>query len=219
MASRRSGGLPRTRAEKQLQTRQRLLSSAASVFARRGLRGASIDEIAAEAGFTKGAFYANFKSKQELFLSMLEQRFAERLSQLEALTGGGQRLEERARSAGGEFARYLSADPAWERLFFEFAAHAARDESFRVELVERYRALRAGMAAIFERNLAELGVRSPVPMEQLVLMTFSLANGFALERLLEPDAVPEALFGETLVLLLAGVRAMAEEQHLGSPSN
>jgi AcrR family transcriptional regulator len=219
MASRRGDGPRLTRGEKQRQTRACLLRSAATVLGRRGLHGASIDEIAADAGFTKGAFYANFESKQDLFLAMLDERFAERLAQLEALTGAEDRLEDQARSAGGEFARYVSADPAWERLFLEFAAHAARDDAFRAELVERYRALRAGMAAIFERRLSELGVHSPVPVDRLVLMTFSLANGFALERLLEPDAAPEELFGDTLVLLLEGVRAMAAQNEvLGSPS-
>ncbi len=219
MASRHGDGARLTRGEKQRQTRDCLLRSAARVLAHHGLHGASIDDIAADAGFTKGAFYANFASKHDLFLAMLEERFAERLAQLETLTGAEARLEDQARSAGGEFARYVSGDPAWERLFFEFAALAARDETFRSELVERYRALRAGMADIFQRRLAELGLRSAVPVDRIVLMTFSLANGFALERLLEPDAAPEELFADTLVLLLEGVRALtAQNEVLGSPS-
>ena len=202
-----------TREEKQRQTRSCLLRSAAKVFARRGLEGASIDEVAADAGFTKGAFYANFSSKQDCFLAMLDERFAERLSQLEALTAAEDHLEDQARSAAADFTHYLSADRDWERLFFEFAAYAARDEAFRVELVKRYRTLREGMAAVFERRLSELGVRSPVPVEQLVLMTFSLGNGFALERLLEPELAPAELFSDALVLLLQGVGALA----LGEP--
>ena len=64
--------------EKQAHTRSCLMQSAANVFAQRGLQQASIDEVAEDAGFTKGAFYANFKSKEELFLAMLDERFAER---------------------------------------------------------------------------------------------------------------------------------------------
>ncbi len=216
-----AGGARLTRAEKQRQTRACLLRSAARLFARHGLDGASVDDVAADAGLTKGAVYANFASKQDLFLAMLEERFAERLAQLETLTAAEAGLEEQARSAGLDFARYVSADPGWERLFFEFAALAARDEAFRVELVARYRMLRAGIAAVFERRLSELGARSPVPVDRLALMTFSLANGFALERLLEHEAVPEELFGDALVLLLAGARAVAPEapaEVLGSTS-
>ncbi len=219
MASRPAAAPRLTREERQRQTRSCLLRSAAKVFARRGLEGASIDEVAADAGFTKGAFYANFASKQDCFLAMLDERFAERVAQLEALTAAEDGLEQQVRSAASDFTRYLSSDRDWERLFFEFAAYAARDEAFRVELVKRYRGLREGMAAVFERRLSELGVRSPVPVEQLVLMTFSLGNGFALERLLEPEAAPAELFSDALVLLLQGVRAQAQtdDAALGAP--
>ena len=71
---------PLSRKERQAHTRHCLMESAARVFKRRGLEGASIDEVASDAGFTKGAFYANFKSKEELFLAMLDQRFAERVA-------------------------------------------------------------------------------------------------------------------------------------------
>src|ERR671910_103600 len=62
-----------SRSEKQAKTRSSLLKAAAKVFCRHGLEGASIDEVSAEAGYTKGAFYANFKSKEELFLVMLDE--------------------------------------------------------------------------------------------------------------------------------------------------
>src|SRR6187549_3687736 len=63
-----------TRKEKQAETRQRLLEAAERVFLRRGLRGSSVEEIAAEAGFTRGAFYSNFRSKDQLFVELLHDR-------------------------------------------------------------------------------------------------------------------------------------------------
>jgi AcrR family transcriptional regulator len=78
----------RTRKEQQAHTRSCLMRSAAKVFALRGLQQASIDEVAEDAGFTKGAFYANFKSKEELFLAMLDERFADRLEEIERATSG-----------------------------------------------------------------------------------------------------------------------------------
>jgi hypothetical protein len=108
--------------------------------------------------------------------------------------------------------RYLAADPAGQRLFFEFAAHAARNEPFRAELVERYRGLRQGLAGVFERRERELGLPSPVPVEQLALMTFAMANGFALERLLEPEAASDELYGIMLLTFFAGLRTLARER-------
>ena len=63
-----------TRAESQARTSQRLIEAAATVFGRRGLQGASIEEVATEADYTKGAVYSNFGSKDELFLAVLEAR-------------------------------------------------------------------------------------------------------------------------------------------------
>src|ERR1700679_3861070 len=68
-----------SRKEKQAQTRSCLMRSAAKLFAQRGFRDASIDDVAEDAGFTKGAFYANFASKEELFLAMLDEHFARRV--------------------------------------------------------------------------------------------------------------------------------------------
>ena len=94
---------------------------------------------------------------------MLDERFDERLAQIERLTSTEQGLESQARAAADEFVRHLAADPEWQRLFFEFAAHAARNEPFRAELVKRYRDLREGLAGVFERRAGELGAPSPVP--------------------------------------------------------
>jgi AcrR family transcriptional regulator len=88
-----------TRKERQAHTRSCLMKSAAKVFARRGLHRASIDEVAQDAGFTKGAFYANFKSKEELFLAMLDERFAERLRDIESAIASGAAPEAQARQA------------------------------------------------------------------------------------------------------------------------
>jgi AcrR family transcriptional regulator len=200
-----------TRKQQQARTRSSLMAAAASVFARNGLQRASIDEIATEAGFTKGAFYANFASKEELFLAMLEQRFSERLGQIEALLSTDSEVQEQARAAGEDFARHLTADPDWQRLFFEFAAHAGRDEAFRCELVSRYSDVRAGIAAVYAKRAGELELSLPVDVGELATMTFAMANGFALEQMLEPEVAPEELYGTMLVIFFAGLRALAQE--------
>jgi AcrR family transcriptional regulator len=201
-----------TRKERQARTRECLLAAAARVLARGGLQRATIDEVAAEAGFTKGAFYANFSGKEELFLAMLEQRFAERLGQIERLSDGDAEVEERARVAGEDFGRYVRADPEWQRLFFEFVVHATREEGFRAELVRRYRDLRGGIAKVVEEQAAQLGSTLPLAPAELAMMIFAMANGFALERLLEPEDASDELYGSMLMIFAAGVRALAQEE-------
>jgi AcrR family transcriptional regulator len=201
-----------TRKEKQAHTRMCLMQAAAKVFARRGLQQASIDEVSEEAGYTKGAFYANFKSKEELFLAMLDERFAERLAEIERIVGGDAEPEESARQAGDDFTRAVVADPEWERLFFEFSAYAARNEDFRQELVTRYRALRGRVAEAYRKRAERDGLDIPLPVDQISLMTFAMAKGVALEKLLEPEAVDDELYGSMLMIFFMGLRALAEAQ-------
>ena len=188
-------------------TRAKLLDAAGEAIGRRGLRDASIDEIAASAGLTKGAFYANFASKEELFLALLDLHFDRRLSEMSEALASDEDPAVQARRSADDFVATLSANPEWQRLFFEFAAHAARHEAFRVQLVERYRRMRARMAEDYRRRAEELGIELPVPPESLALMTFAMGNGVAMERLLEPDAVPDDLFGSLLEIWVAGLLA------------
>jgi AcrR family transcriptional regulator len=203
--------MPRlTRKEKQAQTRSCLMKSAARVFARRGLQQASIDEVAEDAGFTKGAFYANFKNKEELFLAMLDERFAERIQQIEEVIAGEGTTTEKARRAGDDFAKVVAADPEWERLFFEFSAYAMRNEDFREELVTRYRAMRDRIAAALRARHDDFGIESALPLDQVAMMTCVMGNGFALEKLLEDDAVADDLYGNMLMVFFAGLAALKE---------
>jgi AcrR family transcriptional regulator len=202
-----------TRKEKQANTRARLLEAAGTVFARRGLHQASIDDVAEEAGFTKGAFYANFASKEELFLAMLDEHFAARLADLERATAGDEAPEEQARQAGADFSRAIASDPEWERLFFEFAAHAGRNEEFRKELVKRYRTLRVRIEELYRRRIErdpEMD-EPPLPLDKLALMSFAMVNGMALEKMLEPDAVDDELYGTMLMIFFTGLRTLVQE--------
>jgi AcrR family transcriptional regulator len=202
-----------TRKEKQAQTRACLMHSAAQVFARRGLQQASIDEVAEDAGFTKGAFYANFRSKEELFLAMLDERFTRRIEDIERVIAGEGSTAQKARRAGDNFVQMLSADREWERLFFEFSAYAARDDDFREELVTRYRTMRDRIAAALKTHSEGLGKEATLPFDQVALMVSVMGNGFALEKLLEGDAVADELYGTMLTVFFAGLEALA-----GAPS-
>jgi AcrR family transcriptional regulator len=209
-----------SRKEKQAHTRACLMASAADVFARRGLQQASIDEVAEDAGFTKGAFYANFKSKEELFLAMLDERFANRIEDIERVIAGEGDTAQKARRAGDELVRRLNADPEWERLFFEFCAYAARDDEFRQELLTRYRAMRKRIAAALGAHQEDPEAEFSIPVERIALMTSVMANGFALEKLLEGKELPDEVYGTMLMIFFAGLDALAGQvagHHAAAP--
>lgn len=195
-----------TRKQQQALTRSTLLVSAARVLAEKGLYRASIDEIAADGGFTKGAFYANFESKEQLFLALLDEHFAERLASIERLTAGAGEIPEQAERVGQDFLQAVRGDEEWCRLFLEFTYHATRHESFRREFVARNDALRDGITAIYARRAAEAGIVLSVSPRLIAQMTFAMAHGVAVDQLLDGDS-PDELFGTMLRLFFAGLVA------------
>jgi AcrR family transcriptional regulator len=193
-----------TRKQRQEHTRRCLLESAGRVFARRGLTQASVDEVAADAGFTKGAVYANFGSKDELFLEMLDLRFARRLADMERAMSTDEPPEVQARTAGRDFVEFLSSDPDWQALFVEAALHASRDEAFRAKLHQHYAAMRSHMADLLRARSEAGGFDPGVPFDQLATMIFAMANGVGFEQLVEPDAVPDDMFSNMLEIFAVG---------------
>jgi AcrR family transcriptional regulator len=199
-----------TRIERSEETRAALLRSASRTICALGMHGASIDRIAAEAGYTKGAFYAHFASKEDLFFVMLDEHFAAELVRLEAvLSGSGDPVEE-ARAAAEDFLVHIDADPEWRRLYQEFATHAARHDAFRVELAARQRALRERMAAVFTRWAADLGVIPPVPPEDVAAMAFFMADGFLLNQMID-TALDASLYGKMFEVFMHGLMSMTDD--------
>ena len=210
----------KTRRQKQADTRKSLHRSAAKLFCRKGLEGASVEEVAQEAGYTKGAFYANFKSKEELFLVMLDERFSEQLDRIDSLLGGEEEPAEEARHAAQHFIRSFRGEDEWRRLYFEFAAYAVRNEDFRQELATRHRALRARLTEIYRRWSADFSAKPPVPIEDIAAMTDFMGDGFLLDQLIDPE-LDEELYGTMLMIFFRGLQAMAvgwEPEPLAEPS-
>lgn len=201
-----------TRKEKQAHTRECLLRSAERVFAKRGMHGASVDDVAEDAGFTKGAVYANFKNKEQLFLAMVEENFAARAEEMNRRIREEGEVAEQAHAAGVEFADYLKRDPEWQRLFFEMCAYAGRDEEFRKQLVVRWHELGKVISGALKQRMEGMDKEHVLSYEQIALMLFAMANGFALEKLLSPEDVDDELYGTMLTIFFVGLKALAEEQ-------
>lgn len=190
------------RQEQQARTRRDLLEAAARVYGERGLSGASLEQVASEAGYTKGAVYANFASRDELLLALLDDRFAERLAALDELLERDAPITTQAREGGDDFEAFLAGGRSLDRLFFDFCVHGARDEAFGDALRARLRDFVERLAAAIERHAPDGG--PPAPAATLALAIFTTANGIALQALLDPDSVPPGFFGEVLELLALG---------------
>src|SRR5947209_2067116 len=201
-----------SRREKQQRTRSSLLTAASKVFCRHGLEGASVDQVAQAAGYTKGAFYANFKSKEELFLVMLDERFARELERIDAALAGSQEPRTGARAAAADFIHF-AGDEDWPRLYFQFVAHAARDDEFRQELATRQQAMREKLTETFARwkQGLEVDQKPPLPLQDITAMIYCMADGFLVDRMIEPG-LNEELYEKMIDVFLRGLQALAAEQ-------
>jgi AcrR family transcriptional regulator len=157
------------------ETRTRLLDAAIEVFAEEGLQGASVEAVCARAGFTRGAFYSNFSSKEQLFLALLEREFEHRAADL---AEKARELEPTLRERSGcispaEAARYIAEffapardATAWFVLEAEFLLLAMRDPSIAPghhEFMDRFY---ASIAGIVEQVVAAAGRRVVIPVER-----------------------------------------------------
>jgi AcrR family transcriptional regulator len=187
------------------QVREELLAAAARVFARRGFHGASVEAISEEAGLSTGAIYSNFRGKEDLFLSLYEERIERRRGELRSAVerAGGGRAGLAAASA--EVGEAFRRDRDWFLLYFEFALHAARDPVF----ARRFRRVRQAGLRELEGGLTEglehAGLEPTLPAIQLARGLRALSYGLALERLVDDGRGSEALVGRLAELIFRGL--------------
>jgi len=185
-----------SRDEKRAETRAALVRSAADVFARRGFHAASVDEIAENAGFSVGALYSNFERKEDLLLAAIEQNvadwarlFAERFREADD-------IGDQARSIADAWIAGVTAEPEPFLLWIELWAYAVRNDRLRDELAVRSRGIRELFTSMLREAAEQAGVALPDDVaEELGAVFDALGLGLAVRRLLDPNAVPDGLFG------------------------
>ncbi|GAA3522963.1 TetR family transcriptional regulator [Amycolatopsis ultiminotia] len=192
----------RTQEQRRTETRSRLLAAAARVFAERGYAAASVGEIVRAAGCSTGALYAHFRSKDEVFLALLDQAiprwgdsYVEQVSTEPTLAG-------QLRAAVRHWAELLDQQPQTTMLFIEFWSAAMRDPELRGEFATRHDEVKQAMTTLIVGAAQELDIPLDQPPEALGAIVTALADGFALQRLANPDSVPDELFITALRLLL-----------------
>ena len=175
-------------------TREKLFEAAARVCEEQGIGGASIEDIAAAAGFTRGAFYSNFKSKDELIIAMIEEHVEQSIRRMHELLAEHKTLPD-----------FIDALKTMDRsrhdplgrsplLHMEMILFVARAEKRRPELAKRLRARRQLITDIVETTLKNSGKNGALNPTWTGAILLALEDGFRLHRLIDPDTTPADSF-------------------------
>jgi AcrR family transcriptional regulator len=183
----------RSRVEQKETTRRRLLDAARRVFLRRGFHATSLDLVAIEAGFTKGAVYSRFRSKADLFLALLEERIAQRIDEMRSAAAGARGTLTVATALGRQWDQKLSQDEHWSLLLIEFRLHAARIPALNRRYAALHGRLRAAMAELITADAADAGDTLVLPAEDIARAALALGTGAVLERAADGAAFPAHL--------------------------
>lgn len=170
-----------TRSEQREQTRQRLVESAGKVFCRVGFEAAPIDVIAEEAGFSRGAFYSNFASKDELFLELIRHHLD---AEIETLGRSLDRVKSASDLAPAIERRYqvLGEDSGWCLLTTEFQLYTMRGGAKADEFATIYESYRRRLGELIAIHFDRLGIESTLTPYEFGVSQIALSHGLALQR-------------------------------------
>ena len=182
--------------------RQKILASAAELFGANPYDSVQMRDVAARAEVGKPTLYRYFPSKEELFLALLEERLVGQLEGVEHAFEQTAPPERQSEVAAQLFLESLERDARWAPLFFEFVAYCARDPGRRAHFAERFlHTARQLLSRVIERRYDQLGVDPPMRPDELAICIDALANGIVIERLFDPESVPDDLLGRAVALL------------------
>jgi AcrR family transcriptional regulator len=183
------------------ETRARLFEAAAEVFAEQGVSAATIEQICSAAGFSRGAFYSNFETKDELLLAMLDDHVSRSIVHNRRL------LEQHPDTAGfvGALARDTGrdADPLHNSplLQIELILRVARNPEQRHALVERLQTMRQLIGEIVSSTLSSVGVELDIDPVFAGSIILALEDGFRLHRLIDPSTTSADAFVQAIQAL------------------
>jgi AcrR family transcriptional regulator len=190
--------------DKRRANRARILKAARKVFAERGYHGATIGQIADQAGLSNGAVYYNFASKEDLFLALLDEWRTELIQDAAKAAGrpGSAEPEHPFPDEIRLVVQTLKRGREWRLLLFEFVTYAARNPRFAARFAAGRQEFKAALASVLADRIAAHGLQPAVPPEQLAVLVAALVNGLALDELAEPGAIPGDLLATALLALI-----------------
>jgi AcrR family transcriptional regulator len=199
------------RSARKAATRTRLLEAAAKVYAAHGFAGATLDDVAEEAGLTKGALYGHFGSKDKLLVALMEEYLATEIAEQISLFDRDETTWKRPQAGSDVWMRELDASPDAFRLLIEFWVAAARDEQMRERFAGGLEALRQMFAGFCADSAADSGVpASEQGARNTADVMLGLSFGLGLMRVADGDRVSPALLGTALSVFIRALERDAE---------
>ena len=200
-----------SREDSREQTTQRLLDAAQKLIARKGLDAASVENIAAAAGYSRGAFYSNFQSKDDLFIELLRRDHQKSTDQFNELRTAGLPVDEvqmRARDLYAHMFRDNESFMNWT----EARMMAARDIKFRAKLDALMAEKRAQVAAFIEYFYNLVSVKPPMAPEKMAMGFMSLAEGVRLFMMSSPSEMTPPTAESLLSMFVESIMHSARQQ-------
>jgi AcrR family transcriptional regulator len=198
-----------TRTARKAKTRADLVEAAARVVGRKGYHAATVDDIAEEAGYTKGAFYSNFESKEDVFLELVADRSRNWTVAVARAYEADAPLPERLQRGGEVLTRMVEENVDWMLLSSEMLSLCVREPQLRERLAAAYEDCRQIISTVVGQVERDFGIRLPIPSDQVGTLTMAMTDGFVFQRLADPDRLPSSLLAAGINLLINGLLAVA----------
>ncbi len=200
------------RSARKAATRARLLEAAARVYAAHGFAGATLDDVAQEAGLTKGAVYGHFGSKDNLLVALIEEYLAAEIAEQVALFDRHETTWKRPLAGSDQWMRELDESPDAFRLLVEFWVASSRDEALRARFAAGLEQLRETFAGFATESAADAGLAAgdPEPARHFANVMLGLSIGLGMVRVADRDQVSPALLGTALSVLIRATERDAE---------
>jgi AcrR family transcriptional regulator len=176
--------------ERSEETRRKLLVAAERIFARDGFEAARLEDIAAGAGYTRGAFYANFDSKEDIFFELLEKWVRQRIDSFTAVLRRQNSPHQKLAALRKHYAA-IAKDRRLVLISLEFKLFALRHPEAHARLRDRHRRIRATWGGLISELLQALGRTLPIPNPAASACCLALAQGLLLEQLVDPKTLSE----------------------------
>ncbi|QGZ65053.1 TetR family transcriptional regulator [Paraburkholderia acidisoli] len=194
-----------SREASRLQTRAHLLAAAKRLFVERGFGATSLRDIAAEAGYTQGAFYSNFASKEALFVELMRERSKTQVGDIARALSDPAASAEDILAALERWAKQLDAEPEWSVLGVEFTLQGRRNPEFAAASDALLNAHRDGLAYCIAQIFARMGKVPPESPSVLAAAFMGLSQGLALQR----TRLAEVPIGHMIMVFLRSLLAAA----------
>lgn len=191
-----------TQEERKKETRQLLLESAFETFAKLGFHGASVDKIAEHAGFSKGAVYAHFHTKEDLFLAIVEQQMNLYVQNIRQVIEQQQSLSHFIETMDEYFDSVKPQTQTWSMLSMEFLLYAMREESARHKWSNMITETVEQISKSIESLLLKENYKSTLSAEEIAWTMLSLENGMSIFYYISQNHIPLDLYGKALQNIL-----------------